>query len=160
MNSLLTLCFTLSIWRKLVKTRPQNMVPWFLFNHYNCTIVDMRDSKLLLTFCFFNCRLNNWFFGLHRFWFHLGNVLLHAVCSGLFTRIALAVVGLQMRFAALAGVLFASHPIHTEAVTMTCIHLHKFSPKYRIRSIGLYFFVFWLPPYPSFCCLLCILWCI
>lgn len=43
-------------------------------------------------------------------------MLLHAVCSGLFTRIALAVVGLQMRFAALAGVLFASHPIHTEAV--------------------------------------------
>ncbi|KAK7604609.1 hypothetical protein V9T40_005795 [Parthenolecanium corni] len=60
--------------------------------------------------------LNNWLFELHQFWYHLGNVLLHAICSGLFTRIALAIVGLQMRFAALAGVLFASHPIHTEAV--------------------------------------------
>ncbi len=74
-----------------------------------------------LNFYFF--RLNNWFFGLHQFWYHVGNVLLHAICSGLFTRIALAIVGLQVRFAALAGALFASHPIHTEAVSEFIIFL-------------------------------------
>lgn len=65
------------------------------------------------------CRFNNWLFGLHPFWFHFANVLLHAVCSGLFTRIAFVIAGLQIQFAALAGAMFASHPIHTEAV---CIY--------------------------------------
>ncbi|XKL65096.1 hypothetical protein PGB90_005182 [Kerria lacca] len=77
---------------------------------------DVNSHKSYRPLTVLTFRLNNWFFGLHQFWYHLGNVLLHAICSGLFTRIALTIVGLQMHFAALAGALFASHPIHTEAV--------------------------------------------
>ncbi|XP_068082908.1 protein O-mannosyl-transferase TMTC1 [Anabrus simplex] len=50
-------------------------------------------------------------------WFHVSNVLLHAAASLLFTRVCRAVAGLSPRFAAVAGLLFAAHPIHSEAVT-------------------------------------------
>lgn len=55
--------------------------------------------------------------GLQPLWFHVCNVLLHAAASLLFTRVCLAVAGLQPNFAGAAGVLFAAHPIHTEAVS-------------------------------------------
>ncbi|XP_069696734.1 protein O-mannosyl-transferase TMTC1-like [Periplaneta americana] len=55
--------------------------------------------------------------GLQPLWFHACNVLLHATASLLFTRVCLAVAGLQPNFAGAAGLLFAAHPIHTEAVT-------------------------------------------
>ncbi|XP_068082907.1 protein O-mannosyl-transferase TMTC1 [Anabrus simplex] len=50
-------------------------------------------------------------------WFHVSNVLLHTAASLLFTRVCRAVAGLTPHFAAVAGLLFAAHPIHTEAVT-------------------------------------------
>ncbi|KAJ4440882.1 hypothetical protein ANN_10729 [Periplaneta americana] len=56
--------------------------------------------------------------GLQPLWFHACNVLLHATASLLFTRVCLAVAGLQPNFAGAAGLLFAAHPIHTEAVTI------------------------------------------
>nr|CAI5857876.1 unnamed protein product [Callosobruchus analis] len=55
--------------------------------------------------------------GLQPFWFHLGNVLLHAAASSLFARTCLRVADLRPHFAALAGLLFAVHPVHTEAVS-------------------------------------------
>ncbi|XP_046394528.1 protein O-mannosyl-transferase TMTC1-like [Ischnura elegans] len=62
-------------------------------------------------------RANHWAFGLHPYWFHAFNVALHAVASLLFTKVCLGVAGLQPKFAAAAGALFAAHPVHTEAVT-------------------------------------------
>ncbi|KAL0273180.1 UNVERIFIED_CONTAM: hypothetical protein PYX00_005916 [Menopon gallinae] len=55
--------------------------------------------------------------GLQPIWFHVCNVILHATASILFTRVCLAIVGFQPQFAAIAGALFAAHPVHTEAVT-------------------------------------------
>ncbi|KAG8312001.1 hypothetical protein J6590_031464 [Homalodisca vitripennis] len=49
-------------------------------------------------------------------WFHGVNVLLHAACCLLFTRLALVIAGLDTKFATIAGLLFAAHPVHTEAV--------------------------------------------
>ncbi|XP_039295218.1 protein O-mannosyl-transferase TMTC1 isoform X2 [Nilaparvata lugens] len=62
-------------------------------------------------------RANYWSTGLQPFWFHLCNVLLHAACCMLFTRLALNVAKLQTRFAVAAGLIFAAHPVHTEAVS-------------------------------------------
>ena len=63
-------------------------------------------------------RFNHLVFGLRPFWFHLTNVLLHAAVCMLFTRVCITVAGLKRNFAAMAGVLFAVHPIHTEAVSI------------------------------------------
>uniref|UniRef100_A0A182ING3 DUF1736 domain-containing protein n=1 Tax=Anopheles atroparvus TaxID=41427 RepID=A0A182ING3_ANOAO len=61
--------------------------------------------------------LNYITFGLRSIWFHATNVALHAAATVLFTRVCLTIAGLRRNFAVLAGVLFAVHPIHTEAVT-------------------------------------------
>lgn len=50
-------------------------------------------------------------------WFHATNILLHTTVCMLFTRVCGAVAGLRKNFATLAGLLFAVHPIHTEAVS-------------------------------------------
>ncbi|XP_050421177.1 protein O-mannosyl-transferase TMTC1-like [Adelges cooleyi] len=62
-------------------------------------------------------RLNHYLFGLEPVWFHLVNVVLHGLCSVLFARLCISVAGLQHMYGLLAGVMFAVHPIHTEAVT-------------------------------------------
>ncbi|XP_044729404.1 protein O-mannosyl-transferase TMTC1-like [Chrysoperla carnea] len=56
-------------------------------------------------------------FGLRPIWWHATNVLLHVICCILFTRVCLLIARMRPGFAALAGLLFAAHPIHTEAVT-------------------------------------------
>lgn len=63
------------------------------------------------------CRLNYFLFGLKPFWFHFTNILMHAIVCVLFTRVCIIVAGLQDNFAIIAGILFAVHPVHTEAVS-------------------------------------------
>ncbi|XP_025423842.1 transmembrane and TPR repeat-containing protein 1-like [Sipha flava] len=62
-------------------------------------------------------RMNHYLFGLQPVWFHVINVVLHSLCSILFARLCISVAGLQHKYGLLAGILFAVHPIHTEAVT-------------------------------------------
>lgn len=66
---------------------------------------------------FIRSRLNYYLFGMKPIWFHLTNILLHAIVCVLFTRVCIIVAGLQDRFAVIAGIIFAVHPIHTEAVS-------------------------------------------
>ncbi|XP_031778983.1 protein O-mannosyl-transferase TMTC1 [Nasonia vitripennis] len=62
-------------------------------------------------------RLNYLVAGLTPSWYHATNVALHAAACMLVTRVSLAVASLRPGFAALTGLLFAAHPIHTDAVT-------------------------------------------
>ncbi|KOC69598.1 Transmembrane and TPR repeat-containing protein 3 [Habropoda laboriosa] len=55
--------------------------------------------------------------GLKPSWYHATNIALHAIACVLVTRVSLAVASLRPGFAALTGLLFAAHPVHTEAVT-------------------------------------------
>ncbi|XP_023287557.1 transmembrane and TPR repeat-containing protein 1 [Orussus abietinus] len=55
--------------------------------------------------------------GLTPMWYHATNIALHAAACILVTRVSLAVASLRPGFAALTGLLFAAHPVHTEAVT-------------------------------------------
>jgi hypothetical protein len=78
-------------------------------------------------------RLNHLVHGLDVVGYHVVNVILHAVCSWLFMAVCDLILpdataaGSNLSFA--AGILFASHPIHTEAVaglvgradTMACM---------------------------------------
>jgi len=63
----------------------------------------------------FTFRLNYWFHELHPLGYHLTNVLLHAGVTVLYHNLALTL--LSGPAAAFAALLFAVHPIHTEAVT-------------------------------------------
>lgn len=69
-----------------------------------------------VSICF---RLNYLMAGLSPMWYHATNVALHAAACILVTRVSLVVAALRPGFAALAGLLFAAHPVHTEAVSHT-----------------------------------------
>ncbi|KAF7395070.1 hypothetical protein HZH66_008244 [Vespula vulgaris] len=60
-------------------------------------------------------KLNYLMSGLTPTWYHATNVALHAAACVLVTRVSLTVASLRPGFAALTGLLFAAHPIHTEA---------------------------------------------
>ncbi|XP_076301294.1 protein O-mannosyl-transferase TMTC1-like isoform X2 [Lasioglossum baleicum] len=62
-------------------------------------------------------RMNYLMSGLTPSWYHATNIALHAIACVLVTRVSLVVAALRPGFAALTGLLFAAHPVHTEAVT-------------------------------------------
>ncbi|XP_038072090.1 protein O-mannosyl-transferase TMTC1-like [Patiria miniata] len=77
---------------------------------------DNTSHKSYRPLCVITFRLNHMLHGLHPMGYHLVNILLHAVVSVLFTYVCQTVVFTEMMPTAVAGVLFATHPIHTEAV--------------------------------------------
>ena len=62
-------------------------------------------------------RVNFWFHGLQAWGYHFVNVLLHALVTLLFTRLSGHVFHGEKRPALISSLVFAVHPIHTEAVT-------------------------------------------
>ena len=63
--------------------------------------------------------------GLEPMGYHLVNVVLHAVVCYLYVHMC-ALVFAQVWPALLAGLLFAVHPIHTEAVSETSMHAYRY----------------------------------
>ncbi|CAH2236629.1 jg16468 [Pararge aegeria aegeria] len=80
-------------------------------NNDNDDIWQSISGKHMLYF-----RLNYALCGLSAWWWHACNVALHAACCALVARAGAVVARLQRPFAALAALLFAVHPVHTEAV--------------------------------------------
>lgn len=66
--------------------------------------------------CVLSFRVNYFFHQLDPWGYHLVNVLLHVAVSTLFTRFAAELFNADGRPALIAGLLFAIHPVHTEAV--------------------------------------------
>ncbi|KAG7175633.1 O-mannosyl-transferase TMTC1-like 2, partial [Homarus americanus] len=62
-------------------------------------------------------RLNHLLFGLRPLGFHLVNLLLHSCVCLLLTRLLLRLLRLPQGTVLSAGLIFATHPVHTEAVT-------------------------------------------
>ncbi|XP_033611533.1 protein O-mannosyl-transferase TMTC1 isoform X2 [Cryptotermes secundus] len=89
----------------------------FRNDFWGTAMSDVNSHKSYRPLTTLTFRANYQVSGLQPLWFHVCNVLLHAAASLLFTRVCLAVAGLQPNFAGAAGILFAAHPIHTEAVT-------------------------------------------
>jgi hypothetical protein len=108
---------------RAIKTNPdvQPSSPWInvLFNDFWGTPLTHSGShKSYRPLCVLSFRFNFWTHELHPFGYHLINVLLHCVATALFTCLARSLFhprasGLPT---AVAGFLFAAHPIHTEAV--------------------------------------------
>ncbi|XP_053396006.1 protein O-mannosyl-transferase TMTC2-like [Mercenaria mercenaria] len=65
--------------------------------------------------CVLSFRLNYYFGELNPWGYHLGNVILHTIVTAIFTK--LSRLFLKQTFPTLvSGLIFASHPVHTEAV--------------------------------------------
>ena len=62
---------------------------------------------------------NHYFVGLAPYGYHLVNVVLHAVATGLFHTVAEGVLGGEVVWSTFAALLFAVHSVHTEAVSPT-----------------------------------------
>ncbi|XP_054721235.1 protein O-mannosyl-transferase TMTC2-like, partial [Uloborus diversus] len=66
--------------------------------------------------CVLTFRLNHWLGGFDPWGYHLTNVLLHTLVSAAFTNLAAQIFLKSTLPILVAGLLFAAHPIHTEAV--------------------------------------------
>lgn len=103
-------------------------------------------STSMWHFLYFSYRLNRMIFGMETaFWFHVVNVVLHAIASILFTKICSDVIGFKRKFCLLAGIFFAIHPIHTESeyffithVTWTCTFTITHSHIYPAMLLYIY----------------------
>lgn len=92
--------------------------PWthIFYNDFWGTLLTHSGShKSYRPLCTLSFRINHAFGGMDPWGYHLVNVLLHAAVTGFFTNFSRILFG-DGYWSLVAGLLFASHPIHTEAV--------------------------------------------
>ncbi|XP_022919760.1 protein O-mannosyl-transferase TMTC1-like [Onthophagus taurus] len=89
----------------------------FKNDFWGTPMADISSHKSYRPLTTLTFRANYLCFGLQPVWFHVTNVALHLVACVLFTKVCSSVAGLKPPFATLGGLLFAAHPVHTEAVT-------------------------------------------
>ncbi|XP_035286133.1 protein O-mannosyl-transferase TMTC2-like isoform X2 [Anguilla anguilla] len=92
--------------------------PWiniFYDDFWGTLLTHSGSHKSYRPLCTLSFRLNHALGGLEPWGYHLVNVSLHAGVTGLFARLSRLLLG-GGRWALAAGLLFASHPVHTEAV--------------------------------------------
>ncbi|KAM6946240.1 protein O-mannosyl-transferase TMTC2 [Aplochiton taeniatus] len=92
--------------------------PWtniFYDDFWGTVLTHSGSHKSYRPLCTLSFRLNHALGGLEPWGYHLVNVTLHGAVTGLFTRLARVLLGGGL-WSLLAGLLFASHPVHTEAV--------------------------------------------
>ncbi|XP_044049665.1 protein O-mannosyl-transferase TMTC2 [Siniperca chuatsi] len=92
--------------------------PWtniFYDDFWGTLLTHSGSHKSYRPLCTLSFRLNHAMGGLEPWGYHLVNVAVHGVVTGLFTCLARLLLGGGL-WSLLAGLLFASHPIHTEAV--------------------------------------------
>ncbi|XP_050342068.1 protein O-mannosyl-transferase TMTC1-like [Nymphalis io] len=88
----------------------------FLNDFWGTPMADPNSHKSYRPLTTLSFRLNYALSGLRPWWWHACNVCLHAACCALVARACVTIARLQRPFAALAALLFAVHPVHTEAV--------------------------------------------
>ncbi|XP_041972951.1 protein O-mannosyl-transferase TMTC1-like [Aricia agestis] len=93
-----------------------NLKQLLLDDFWGTPMADPSSHKSYRPLTTLSFRLNYALCGLHPWWWHACNVTLHAACCALVARACVTVARLQRPFAALAALLFAVHPVHTEAV--------------------------------------------
>uniref|UniRef100_A0A8C9R409 dolichyl-phosphate-mannose--protein mannosyltransferase n=1 Tax=Scleropages formosus TaxID=113540 RepID=A0A8C9R409_SCLFO len=92
--------------------------PWiniFYDDFWGTRLTHSGSHKSYRPLCTFSFRLNYAFGGLDPWGYHLVNVVLHCTVTLLFTHVSSLLLG-RSYWSLLAGLLFASHPVHTEAV--------------------------------------------
>lgn len=106
---------------RAIKTNPdvQPTTPWvnLLANDFWGTPLTHSGShKSYRPLCVLSFRINYWLHELEPFGYHFVNVLLHCLATALVTHLAGCLFHQARMPTAVAGFLFAAHPIHTEAV--------------------------------------------
>lgn len=91
--------------------------PLWMNDFWGRPMADRQSHKSYRPLTVFSFRANFLASGLHVRSYHIVNVALHAACSALVAAIAQSAVRMQPLPAGLAAVLFAAHPVHTEAVS-------------------------------------------
>jgi protein O-mannosyl-transferase len=86
--------------------------PWTIWK-----IFTMYDPELYIPFTFFSYQINYAISGVDPFVYHLTNALLHSINALLVIGISYYLSGKNKVAAIAAGLLFAVHPLHTEAVS-------------------------------------------
>ena len=92
--------------------------PWlniFYDDFWGTLLTHSGSHKSFRPLCTLSFRLNYAAGGLEPRGYHLVNVVLHSAVAGLFTGVARQLLG-HSCWSLLAGLLFAAHPVHTEAV--------------------------------------------
>ncbi|XP_049865069.1 protein O-mannosyl-transferase TMTC1-like [Pectinophora gossypiella] len=88
----------------------------FVNDFWGTPMSDPNSHKSYRPLTTLSFRLNYALCGLSAWWWHACNVVLHATCCALVLRAGAVLARLERPFAALAALLFAVHPVHTEAV--------------------------------------------
>src|ERR1043166_2469968 len=91
--------------------QPRFLFHAFTTDYWRGTSVDLLYRPLTV----FSWGINNLLHGMRPFGFHLGNVVLHVLVSLTVFRLVNQLFQ-NLRLALVTGVVFALHPIHTEAV--------------------------------------------
>ena len=104
-------------WNKDVRPH-SSWAQLFLHDFWGNPLTNPFSHKSYRPLCVASFRLNYMLHGLQPMGYHLVNVVLHAVVCFLYVQLC-ALVFTQVWPALLAGLLFAVHPIHTEAVSGT-----------------------------------------
>lgn len=116
-----SLLFFLYIHRRAILGNPDVMdstQPWYqlLYNDFWGTpLVDSGSHGSYRPLCVLSYKINFIIGGFKPFGYHLFNVLLHCVATGLVVKLARHILPNTIGVL-IAGLLFASHPVHTEAV--------------------------------------------
>ncbi|XP_052811152.1 protein O-mannosyl-transferase TMTC1-like isoform X1 [Mya arenaria] len=83
-------------------------------------------------------RLNRRLLGPDPFYFHVVNVFLHVLVTSMFVRTCRDVLHVGRTCSALAGCLFAVHPVHAEAVTGIVGRADVLAAAFFLLALGLY----------------------
>uniref|UniRef100_A0A3Q1J4B7 dolichyl-phosphate-mannose--protein mannosyltransferase n=1 Tax=Anabas testudineus TaxID=64144 RepID=A0A3Q1J4B7_ANATE len=109
-----------SLYSRAIKTNQDLLpeTPWtniFYDDFWGTLLTHSGSHKSYRPLCTLSFRLNYAVGGLEPWGYHLVNVAFHGAVTGLFTSLARLLLGGGL-WSLIAGLLFASHPIHTEAV--------------------------------------------
>nr|XP_023654793.1 transmembrane and TPR repeat-containing protein 2-like isoform X1 [Paramormyrops kingsleyae] len=105
---------------RVIKTNQDLLpeTPWtniFYDDFWGTLLTHSGSHKSYRPLCTLSFRLNHVLGGLDPWGYHLVNVVLHSLVTGLFVSLSRLLLG-GGRWTLVAGLLFALHPVHTEAV--------------------------------------------
>ncbi|MSR87357.1 tetratricopeptide repeat protein [Candidatus Peribacteria bacterium] len=106
--------------------------------HSLWTVFTTYDPELYIPLTFLSYQLNFLIVGLHPFLYHLTNLFLHGGNAMLVAAVAYMLSRKNMWVAVAAGLLFAVHPLHTEAVVWASARKDVLASTFFLSSLLLY----------------------